>query len=108
MTKGLSLLIVLILCLLPLSAQAQHADVPLFSTSSRISILYPIPDVMYAYDQHGNSVIFYRQWSGLVWYSARDSSGRIVKEGYGVPPPLAFDPPGMPSVNREASDPDLP
>jgi len=107
MKKWMSLLIVLVLCLLPLSAQAQNVEAPLFAHSSRIDILYPMPDVAYFYDEHGNSVIFYRQWSGLAWYSARDSSGRIVREGYGIAPPLALDPRGMPSVNREAPDQDI-
>ena len=103
----MSLLIVLVLCLLPLSAQAQNAEVPLFASSSRIYILYPMPDVVYFYDEHGNNVIFYRQWSGLAWYSARDSSGRIVQEGYRVAPPLALNPGGMPPGNREALDQDI-
>jgi hypothetical protein len=107
MTKRISILIVLLLCLLPLSAQAQNVAVSLFSYSSMIYILYPIPDVVYFYDERGNSVVFYRQWSGLAWYSARDSSGRIVQEGYRVAPPLALDPGGMPSVNGEAPDPDI-
>ena len=104
MKKWMSLLIILVFCLLPLSPQAQNVEAPLFAYSSRIYIVYPVPDVAYFYDEHGNSVIFYRQWSGLAWYSARDSSGRIVREGYGATPPLALDPRGMPSVNREASD----
>jgi dienelactone hydrolase len=99
MKKRMSLLVVLVLCLLPLSAQAQNVEAPLFAHSSRIYILYPMPDVAYFYDEHGNSVIMYRQWSGLAWYSARDSSGRIVQEGYKVAPPLALDRRGMPSVN---------
>src|ERR1043165_2480867 len=107
MTKAMSRLVGLVLLLLPLSTQAHHADVPLFSGASRISILYPMPDVMYAYDQHGNSIILYRQWFGLVWYSARDSFGRIVKEGYGVVPPLVLDPGGRPSVNGDMPDRDL-
>jgi len=107
MKKWMSLLIVLVLCLLPLSAQAQNVEAPLFAHSSRIDILYPMPDVAYFYDEHGNSVIFYRQWSGLAWYSTRDSSGRIVREGYGAAPPVAVDPQGMPSVNREAPDQDI-
>ena len=101
------LLLVLVLCLLPLSAQAQNVEAPLFAHSSRIYILYPLPDVAYFYDEHGNSVIFYRQWSGLAWYSARDSSGRIMREGYGAVPPLAVAPRGMPLVNREAPDQDI-
>ena len=105
--KGMALLIVLVFCLLPLSAQAQNVEAPLFAHSSRIYILYPMPDVTYFYDEHGNSVIFYRQWSGLAWYSARDSSGRIVREGYGAAPPVAVDPQEMPSVNREAPDQDI-
>ena len=107
MTKGRSILIVLVIFLLSVPAQAQDVEVPFFSLSSRISILYPMPDVIYVYDQHGNSVIFYRQWSGLVWYSARDSSGRIAQEGYRIAPPLAFDLHGMPPMNREAPDQDL-
>lgn len=103
----MSLLIVLVLCLLPLSAQAQNVETPLFAHSSRIYIIYPLPDVAYFYDERGNSAIFYRQWSGLAWYSARDASGRIVQEGYRAAPPLAVDPRGMPSVNREVPDEDI-
>jgi len=90
--------------LLPTAALPQNVEAPLFAYSSRIYIVYPVPDVAYFYDEHGNSVIFYRQWSGLAWYSARDSSGRIAREGYGIAPPLALDPSRVPSLNREASD----
>ena len=107
MTKGLSVLIVLVLFLLPLSARAQPADVPFFLPSSRISTIYPMPGVVYFYDQYGNSVIFYQQWSGRVWYSARDSSGRIVQQGYRSDPPPTFDPREMPPLNREAPDLDV-
>jgi hypothetical protein len=102
----MSLLLVLVLCLLPLSAQAENVDVPLFSFFSRIYILYPMPDVVYFYDQDGNSVIVYRQWSGLAWFSAQDSSGRIVQQGYRVGPPLALDPREMSPVNREVPNQD--
>src|SRR6476660_6100204 len=102
----MSLLLVLVLCLLPLSAQAQHVEAPLFAHSSTLSILYPMPDVVYFYDERGNSVIFYRQWFGVAWYSARDSSGRSVREGYWAAP-LAVGPRGMPSVNRAATDQDI-
>lgn len=107
MNKGMALLIVLLLSLLPLSAQAQSLAAPLFSPGSTIYILSPLPDVMYFYDAHGNSAIFYRQWSGLAWYSAQDASGRIVQQGYRFPPPFALDPREVPSVNREAPDQDI-
>ncbi|HSS29806.1 MAG TPA: hypothetical protein VLL06_02185 [Nitrospiraceae bacterium] len=103
----MALLIILIFCLLPHSAQAQSVEAPLFAHSARIYIVYPMPDVVYFHDEHGNSVIFYRQWSGLAWYSARDSSGRIVREGYGIAPPLALNPSSVPSLNRETSDEDV-
>ena len=107
MTKGTSILIILVLSLLPVSAQAQDIDVPLFSPSANIHILYPLSGFVYFYDARGNSIIFYRQWSGDEWYSARDSTGGIVQEGYRVAPQRASDLHGMPPMNREAPEQDI-
>jgi hypothetical protein len=81
------LLILLALCLLPLSAQASGFDnLPpspsLFSQSSGVTVLHPAPGVDTLWDQHSNHVtILDTGTPGTKWYSQQDPTGRITSQG---------------------------
>ena len=92
------LLIVLALCLIPLSAFAQSVPPPMPSiTNDSVTVIHPTPYSDVLYDQYGNSAAIYQQGPGLSWYSQQDKNGNIVSQGYLFAPLPRPEPLTMPS-----------
>lgn len=77
------LLIVLALCLLPLSALAGDYDTSpsIFSNADSVTVIHPSPGEDYLYNSRANSATILQQGSGLSWYSRTDKNNHIT-QGY--------------------------
>jgi hypothetical protein len=79
----LHLIILIALCVLPLTVGAQSVSPPMpLITKEGVTVIRPTPYSEVLYDHYGNSAMIYQQGRGLSWYSQHDNTGKIVAQGY--------------------------
>lgn len=94
------LIILITLCVLPLTVGAQSISPPMpLITKEGVTVIHPTPYSEVLYDHYGNSAMIYQQGRGLSWYSQRDKTGKIVAQGYLFNPVPRPEPLRVPPVD---------